>query len=30
MINSVLAVLKQRKDKKLMINSIAIIFLIEY
>ncbi len=30
MINSVLTVLKQRKDKKLMIKSIAIICLIEY
>ena len=30
MINSVLTVLKQRKDKKLMIKSIDIICLIEY
>jgi hypothetical protein len=30
MINSALTVLKQRKDKKLMINTIAIICLIEY
>ncbi len=30
MINSALTVLKQRKDKKLMINTIVIICLIEY